>query len=391
MSGWGPVVWLVVCAVALTPAVAVAQMPGAPNTVAAQTPAPPTTLVAQSPAPPNTVVAADAEDPLAELQHPGDTVLLSDEQGTTRWAHAQDTAKIHSSPRADAGIARLHFLTEDGAAEVYIVLDGRSDSSGRRWLHIRFPTRANRRTGWVRADALSRLYVVRTQLVVDRSALRAKLYRKGDLVWSAPAGVGRSGTPTPRGSFWIREFDAQPAVAGLQTIQVTDATQRSNVGTTGSSRGSATGSTVNPPPPPPPSPPATPPPCVPPPGPAAPGQELCATPVGPSSAPAPAPASGTAQISGKTGCATQNFNVTVTGRHIRRVVFSLDGKNVSTLMRPNRGGRYVLAVRPGRLKLGTHRVIAQTTFTAASRTRTRSLRVVFQRCARISTAPRFTG
>lgn len=184
----------------------------------------------------------------------------------------------------------------------------------------------------------------------------------------------------------VPAFDAQPGVAGVQTIQVTDATQRSNIGTTGSSRGSATGSTVNPPPPPPPPPPA-PLPCVPPPGPAAPGQEICAPAVGPSSAPPP----GTAQISGRTGCATQNFNVTVTGQQIRRVVFTLDGRTVRTLTKPNSAGKWVLPVRPGRLARGTHRVIARTTFTAASRTRTRTLRVVFQRCARVVSAPRFTG
>jgi hypothetical protein len=184
----------------------------------------------------------------------------------------------------------------------------------------------------------------------------------------------------------VPAFDAQPGVAGVQTIQVTDATQRSNIGTTGSSRGSATGSTVNPPPPPPPAPPPQPP-CVPGPGPAPPGQMLCTPPVVPSSGPGPA----TAQISGVTGCATQNFNVTVTGQQIRRVVFTLDGRGVKILTKPNSGGKYVLAVRPGRLRRGTHRVVATTTFTAASRTRTRTLRVVFQRCTRSVSAPRFTG
>ncbi len=102
-------------------------------------------------------------------------------------------------------MARLRFLTEDKAAEVYIVLDGRMDSAGRRWLHIRVPMRPNGRTGWVLQDAVSRLYVVRTQLVIDRKALRAKLYRRGALIWSAPVGIGAAGTPTPRGRFYIRE------------------------------------------------------------------------------------------------------------------------------------------------------------------------------------------
>jgi len=182
---WRPAVWLAVCALGITAAMA----------------------AAQAPAPPSTVVAAEAKNPLAGLRNPGDAVILSDERSTTRWAHVQETEKVRSEPRRGApAIARLHFLTEDGAAEVYIVLDARVDAARRRWLHIRVPTRGNRRTGWVLADALSRLYVVRTQLVIDRSALHAKLYRKGDLVWSAPVAIGKSDTPTPRGMFWIREL-----------------------------------------------------------------------------------------------------------------------------------------------------------------------------------------
>jgi hypothetical protein len=36
-------------------------------------------------------------------------------------------------------------------------------------------------------------------------------------------------------------------------------------------------------------------------------------------------------------------------------------------------------------------VLARTTFSAASGTRARTLRVVFQRCARAASAPQFTG
>lgn len=219
--------------------------------------------------------------------------------------------------------------------------------------------------------------------------------------------VGNVVLPTP-GTFCRIDFtvdvlkipaiDARPAVAGLQTIQITDATQRSNLGTTGSSRGSASGSTVSlpPPPPPPPLPPpvAPPPPppppavppCVPPPGPAPPGQLLCSVPLTPSSAPR-----GTARIAGRSGCVTRNFNVTVTGRQIRRVTFFVDGKSVRTLTRPNRGSRFVLQIRPNTLRRGTHRVLARTTFTSASATRSRTLRVVFSRCARAASAPQFTG
>jgi hypothetical protein len=187
MARWGPVIWLAVLALALMPAVAHGQAPTAPTAA-------------------KTVVAADAEDPLAALMDPGDTVILSDEQRTTRWAHAQEATKIRREPHVGArSISRLRFLTEDREPEVYLVLDGVADRMGNRWLRIRVPMRPHGATGWVREDALSQLYVVRTRFVVDRGALRAKLYRKGRLIWSARIGIGRSSTPTPRGDFWIRE------------------------------------------------------------------------------------------------------------------------------------------------------------------------------------------
>jgi hypothetical protein len=176
--------WLAVLAVWLTPAAAQAQAPESSNAV----------------------VAAGAQDPLAGLKRPGDTVVLSDEQRTTRWAHAQEISRILSAPRRGARpIARLRYLTEDHTAEVYLVLGARTDPARRRWLQIRVPGRPNGRTGWVPEDALSELYVVRTQLVIDRSKLRAALYRKGKQIWSAPVAVGKSATPTPTGNFWIRE------------------------------------------------------------------------------------------------------------------------------------------------------------------------------------------
>jgi hypothetical protein len=152
------------------------------------------------------VVVAGASEPLAGLKKRGDTVVLSDEQRTTRWANAQAKSKIHIAPRTSSGsVGRLHYLTEDGAAEVYLVLDGLVDGAGRRWLHIRVPQRPNGRTGWVLESSLGRLHAVRTRLVIDRRALRASLYRNGKRIWNAGVGIGKSSTPTPRGSFWIRE------------------------------------------------------------------------------------------------------------------------------------------------------------------------------------------
>ena len=61
------------------------------------------------------------------------------------------------------------------------------------------------RIGWVDAAAFGPAHLVRTQLLVDRRHLRATLYRAGHRIWRSAIGVGKAGTPTPAGHFWIRE------------------------------------------------------------------------------------------------------------------------------------------------------------------------------------------
>ena len=117
--------------------------------------------------------------------------------------------------------------------------------------------------------------------------------------------------------------------------------------------------------------------CTPPPGPAPAGGELCAR--------------GTAAIRGTTGCAGTPFRVVVRGRQIQRVTFLLDGKRIKVLSKPNAGSLWVLSVNPRTLRIGVHRVVANTSFRKQSGTKARTLRVTFSRCARRASAPAFTG
>ncbi len=152
-------------------------------------------------------VAPIGPDPMENLVEPGTSVTLSDETRITRWAHATETYAVRVAPTSGSpAITKLRFETEDKFPEVYLVLDGKVDAAGDQWLHIRLPMKPNGRTGWVPADMLSQLYVVRTQLTISRRNKKATLRKNGRVVWSAPVGVGKSGTPTPTGNFWIREL-----------------------------------------------------------------------------------------------------------------------------------------------------------------------------------------
>ncbi len=153
------------------------------------------------------VVPAKQLEPMAEIVEPGQSVKLSDEVKVTRWAHATEIHPIRvAADNTSPIVTRLRYETEDKLPEVYLVLEGKVDSEGDQWLHIRVPMKPNGRTGWVPADMLSQLYVVRTQLTIARSAKRATLRKDGRVIWQAPVGVGKSGTPTPTGNFWIREL-----------------------------------------------------------------------------------------------------------------------------------------------------------------------------------------
>lgn len=131
---------------------------------------------------------------------------LSDERLLSRWAHPARLTDIYSRHSARSRkVGRIRFFTEDGFPEVYLLLREYVDSQEREWVQVRIPKRPNGRTGWVPRDALGPYNVNRFQLVVNRNTLRAKLFKRGRVVWSAPVGVGASGTKTPAGRFWVRE------------------------------------------------------------------------------------------------------------------------------------------------------------------------------------------
>jgi hypothetical protein len=104
-------------------------------------------------------------------------------------------------------VGRLHFLTEDGQAEVYMALrEKRVARTGVSWIELSLPQRPNGVTGWVTASALGPLHMVGGRLVISRSQFRATLYdQAGRVIWSARVGVGDASLPTPAGHFYVRE------------------------------------------------------------------------------------------------------------------------------------------------------------------------------------------
>jgi hypothetical protein len=132
--------------------------------------------------------------------------VLSNERTSSRWAYVNWLAWIHRAPRLGARrVARLTWYTQDGFDSVYLALRAHWDGRGQEWVEVRIPGRPNGRTGWVLRRALGAFHLTHLLVVVNRERLRMYLYRSGRRVWSAPVGVGKPGSPTPAGRYWINE------------------------------------------------------------------------------------------------------------------------------------------------------------------------------------------
>jgi lipoprotein-anchoring transpeptidase ErfK/SrfK len=102
-------------------------------------------------------------------------------------------------------VAAVRPLTHQNTALPVVRSVGRH---GRTWLLVRLPGRPAGRTGWIARDRV-RLSVVPWKVVVDRARRTVSLHRSGSLVSRYPVVVGKAGTPTPRGNYFVVEHVRQ--------------------------------------------------------------------------------------------------------------------------------------------------------------------------------------
>jgi hypothetical protein len=151
------------------------------------------------------IARADVRPP--GLATPYGNEQLSNERTVTRWAHNLFPGAIFRtwSVRSPV-VGKLRRFTEDREFEIYLILSSHIDDDGVTWFRVRIPGRPNGRTGWVKAENLGDVEVVRTQLRINRKLLKATLFNRGRVVWTSPIGIGKPGTSTPAGRFYIREL-----------------------------------------------------------------------------------------------------------------------------------------------------------------------------------------
>jgi len=72
------------------------------------------------------------------------------------------------------------------------------------WYRVQLPLRRNGITGWVRSADVD-IASLATRIVVDVSARRLTLFRRGRAVLATTVAVGSPATPTPTGSFYVNQ------------------------------------------------------------------------------------------------------------------------------------------------------------------------------------------
>lgn len=97
---------------------------------------------------------------------------------------------------------------ESGAPLTLLLVQRRGE-----WLEVLLPVKPNGSTGWVRARSV-RLQGVAYRLDVRTAAHELDLYDRGELVDTFPIGIGKASTPTPGGTFFLKELLQPPDPGG---------------------------------------------------------------------------------------------------------------------------------------------------------------------------------
>ena len=100
---------------------------------------------------------------------------------------------------------QISYRTPELYRNAIQVLDSVRYANGSTWIRIRLSKLPNGSTGWVQRGKLDVFQTVHTRMTISHARMRATLYKRGRVIFSAMVGVGQPHWPTPRGEFYIRE------------------------------------------------------------------------------------------------------------------------------------------------------------------------------------------
>jgi hypothetical protein len=138
--------------------------------------------------------------------YPQRTLLSDRVTETYRWAFVRHRTVARSGPSRNArALSPISYRTPELYRNAIEVLNSVIYRNGPAWVRIRLAILPNGSTGWVPRGSLTTFQTIHTRMTISHSRMRATLYKRGRVIFSAMVGVGQPGWPTPRGEFYIRE------------------------------------------------------------------------------------------------------------------------------------------------------------------------------------------
>ena len=153
---------------------------------------------AATPTPPSAAAPAPAAP--AVPQTTNDLVSLGDAPAYVALASGESVV-VHSEPAGGKTVDLMPPKLSWGTPTPFLVREARR-VGGKVWYRVLLPKRPNESSGWVLADQV-RTAAREYRALVDLSERRLRLYKGDDLVRNFPVGIGRPGTPTPTGRFFV--------------------------------------------------------------------------------------------------------------------------------------------------------------------------------------------
>jgi lipoprotein-anchoring transpeptidase ErfK/SrfK len=151
---------------------------------------------------PSTAGIADPPRPAFAIPGPK---LLDGSDVTARWASLTRTTAVYRAPSLDARPqGRVGGVTPEGTVNIVLIKGYAQDAAGRGWVKAQIPGKGSAPTGWLPHDVLNPGGVSRSRVLVDRERLTLTFTRSGQVLLTAPIGIGRLDSPTPGGTFYIR-------------------------------------------------------------------------------------------------------------------------------------------------------------------------------------------
>ena len=113
------------------------------------------------------------------------------------------TVHVHPSQHSRS-LGRLRTYTPFTLSQLVLPEIGHIGDSHKGWVRVRLTRRPNGSTGWIPAY-VTRQVEIPWRIVVSLGRRDAKVYRSGRIVRRMRVVVGKPGTPTPHGHFFVVE------------------------------------------------------------------------------------------------------------------------------------------------------------------------------------------